>query len=99
MFIQPKTFRGYKEALPKTFHTFPDSFENGDFSSIRFSLLSIPYVNSQFLGTKEAGYQTQSLDWSFFFLNAGFSVRCGRTKTVSNAMMLYILLEQFAHSL
>ena len=66
MFIQPKTFRGYKEALPKTFHTFPDSFENGDFPSIRFSLLSIPYVNSQFLGTKEAGYQTQSLEWSFF---------------------------------
>ena len=48
MLVQPKSFRGhgYRKALPKTFHTYPDIFENGDFSPIRFSLLSIPYVNS-----------------------------------------------------
>ena len=68
MLVQPKSFRGhgYRKALPKTFHTYPDIFENGDFSSIRFSPLSIPYVNSQFSGTKEAGYQTRSLEWIFF---------------------------------
>ena len=56
-------------------HTYPDIFENGHF----FSVLAFR-AQTAFSGTKNAGFQKRSLEWSFFE-NAGLEGSSGRTKT------------------